>query len=254
MGIHINWALVLLAFVCEYIDSTLGMGYGTTLTPLLLLIGYRTGQTVPSVLLSEFVTGILAGLTHHGVGNVHFARGSRALKVALVLAACSIVGTLTAVYVAVSVPAWAVKVYIGVLVLAIGVYILATLGKTFRFTWPKVVGLGLLAAFNKGISGGGYGPLVCGGQVVSGVEEKSAIAITSLAEGLVCLVGVLMYLITGNGGVDWGLAPSLVLGATLSVPLAALTVKRVPLRQMRGVIGIGVTALGLWTLGRLVIF
>ena len=254
MGIHTNWPLVLLAFVCEYIDSTLGMGYGTTLTPLLLLIGFGTGQTVPSVLLSEFVTGILAGLMHHGLGNVRFARGSRALKVAMVLAACSIVGTLTAVYVAVSVPSWAIKLYIGVLVLAIGVYILATVGKTFRFTWPKVVGLGLLAAFNKGISGGGYGPLVCGGQVVSGVEEKSAIAITSLAEGLVCLVGVLMYLITGNGGVDWGLAPSLVLGATLSMPLAALTVKRVPLRRMRGVIGVGVTALGLYTLGRLVIF
>ena len=30
VGIHINWPLVLLAFVCEYIDSTLGMGYGTT--------------------------------------------------------------------------------------------------------------------------------------------------------------------------------------------------------------------------------
>jgi uncharacterized membrane protein YfcA len=254
MNVHVNWALVLLAFVCEYIDSTLGMGYGTTLTPLLLLLGFGTTQTVPSVLLSEFVTGILAGVMHHGLGNVRFVRGSRALKVTAVLAACSVVGTLAAVYVAVNVPSWAVKVYIGVLVLAIGIYILATLGKTFRFAWPKVVGLGLLAAFNKGISGGGYGPLVCGGQVVSGVEEKAAISITSLAEGVVCLVGVLMYLVTGNGGVDWGLAPSLVLGATLSVPLAAVTVKRVPLRQMRGAIGVGVTALGLYTLSRVVVW
>ena len=28
-------ALVMLAFFCEYMDSTLGMGYGTTLTPVL---------------------------------------------------------------------------------------------------------------------------------------------------------------------------------------------------------------------------
>ena len=251
MNVHIYWGLVLLAFVCEYVDSTLGMGYGTTLTPLLLLFGFGTQQIVPSVLLSEFVTGLLAGGLHHGLGNVRFARGSRALKVALVLAACSVVGTLAAVYVAVSVPAWAIKVYIGVLVLAVGVYILATLNKTFRFSWPKVVGLGLLAAFNKGISGGGYGPLVCGGQVVSGVEERSAIAITSLAEGLVCLVGVGMYLISGSGGIDWGLAPSLVLGAVLSTPLAALTVKRVPLKKMRGAIGAAVTALGVYTLSRI---
>jgi uncharacterized membrane protein YfcA len=187
------------------------------------------------------------------MGNVRFVRGSRALKVTLVLAACSIVGTLVAVYVAVNVPDWIVKTYIGVLVLAIGVYILASLGKTFRFTWPKVVGLGLLAAFNKGISGGGYGPLVCGGQVVSGVEEKAAISITSLAEGMVCLVGVLMYLATGNGGVDWGLAPSLVLGAVLSVPLAAITVKKVPMRQMRGAIGVAVTALGMLSLSKVIV-
>ena len=253
MNVHIYWGLALLAFACEYVDSTLGMGYGTTLTPLLLLFGFGTKQIVPSVLLSEFVTGLVAGGLHHGFGNVRFARGSRALKVALVLTACSVVGTLSAVWVAVSVPAWAIKAYIGVLVLVIGVYILLTLNKTFRFSWPKVVGLGILAAFNKGISGGGYGPLVCGGQVVSGVEEKSAIAITSLAEGLVCLVGVLMYLISGNGGIDWGLAPSLVLGALLSTPLATLTVKRVPLRRMRGVIGVGVTVLGVYTLGRLVL-
>ena len=30
--------LVLLSFACGYIDSSLGMGYGSTLTPLLLLL------------------------------------------------------------------------------------------------------------------------------------------------------------------------------------------------------------------------
>ena len=253
MNLQIYWGLVVLAFVCEYVDSTLGMGYGTSLTPILLLLGFGTKQSVPAVLLSEFAAGMLAGGLHHGLGNVRFARGSRALRVALVLAACSVVGTLAAVYVALSVPDWVVKTYIGVLVLAIGVYLLVSLGKTFRFSWPKVVGLGILAAFNKGISGGGYGPLVCGGQVVSGVEAKSAIAITSLAEGLVCLVGVLLYLFTGNGGIDWGMAPSLVLGAVLSTPLATLTVKRVPMRRMRGAIAVGVTALGVYTLSRVIV-
>jgi uncharacterized membrane protein YfcA len=252
MSIEILWTLALLALACEYVDSTLGMGYGTTLTPILLLIGYEPAQIVPSVLLSEFLTGILAGVLHHEVGNVNFKLGSRPLKVALVLAACSIVGTLLAVSIAVNVPKWMTKTYIGLLVLAMGVSILLTIGRTFGFSWKKVVGLGLLAAFNKGISGGGYGPLVCGGQVLAGMDEKEAIGITSLAEGLVCIVGVLAYYVTGNGGVDWGLAPSLVLGAVASVPFAALTVSKIPLRHMRWVIGIAVTVLGLFTLGKLV--
>ena len=252
MSIQILWGLALLALVCEYVDSTLGMGYGTTLTPILLLMGYEPAQIVPSVLLSEFLTGILAGVLHHELGNVNLKPGSRPFKVAMALAACSVVGTLVAVNIAVNVPTWMLKTYIGVLVLAMGISILLTIGRTFGFSWKKVVGLGLLAAFNKGLSGGGYGPLVCGGQVLAGMDEKEAIGITSLAEGLVCIVGVLAYYLTGNGGVDWGLAPSLILGAVVSVPFAALTVSKIPLRHMRWVIGIAVTVLGLFTLGKLV--
>jgi uncharacterized membrane protein YfcA len=252
MAIQILWPLMFLALACEYVDSTLGMGYGTTLTPLLLLMGYETAQIVPSVLLSEFLTGILAGVLHHECGNVNFSPGARPFRVAMALAACSVVGTLAAVAIAVNVPKWALNTYIGLLVLAMGVSILLTIGRTFVFSWRKVVGLGLLAAFNKGISGGGYGPLVCGGQVLAGVGEKEAIGITSLAEGLVCIVGVLAYWLTGNGGVDWRLAPSLALGALLSVPLAAFTVKNIPMRRMRWAIGIAITALGLFTLVKLV--
>ena len=42
--------IVPLAFVCEFIDSTLGMGYGTSLTPILLLMGLEPLQVVPAVL------------------------------------------------------------------------------------------------------------------------------------------------------------------------------------------------------------
>ncbi len=253
MPIQIHWPLLLLALVCEYVDSALGMGYGTTLTPILLLAGYGTIQIVPAVLLSEFLTGILAGIFHHGCGNVNLKPGSRPFRVVLVLAACSVVGTLAAVFLAVNVPEWVIKTYIGVLVLSMGIGILLTINKTFAFSWKKVIGLGLVAAFNKGLSGGGYGPLVTGGQIMAGVDGKGAIGITSLAEGLVCIVGVLAYTLTGNGAVDWGLAPSLILGAVLSVPLAALTVKKAPVQKLRWAIGFAVTALGLFTLVKLVL-
>lgn len=32
-------AIAITAFLCEYMDSTLGMGYGTTLAPVFLLMG-----------------------------------------------------------------------------------------------------------------------------------------------------------------------------------------------------------------------
>ena len=61
-----------IAFLAEYVDSALGMGYGTTLTPILLMMGYEPMQVVPAVLLSELVTGLLAAMAHHVAGNANF--------------------------------------------------------------------------------------------------------------------------------------------------------------------------------------
>jgi uncharacterized protein len=63
--------MIFLAFVCEYMDSTLGMGYGTTLTPILLIMGYKTLQVVPVILISELLSGGLAVYCHHHEGNIN---------------------------------------------------------------------------------------------------------------------------------------------------------------------------------------
>ena len=99
-----------------------------------------------------------------------------------------------------------------------------------------MIALGAVAAFNKGLSGGGYGPLVTAGQVVSGVSPKSAVAITSLAESLTCLIGLVAYWVM-HGQIDWMLAGPLTLGAMLSVPVATLTVRGLSEGMMRASVG-----------------
>ncbi len=252
MRIELVPVIMVMAFVCELIDSTLGMGYGTTLTPVLLLMGYQPADIVPAVLFSEFVTGILAGIFHQEFGNVDFRPGSRDLKVTLVMTGLSVVGVLVAVVVAVNVPAWVLKAYIGVLVLIIGIVILYNRNRRFGFSWKRVAGLGLLAAFNKGMSGGGYGPVVTGGQVLAGIEGRSAIGIASLAEGVTSAVGVVAFLISG-APFPWLLAPSLLLGAVLSTPLAAFAVSRFEAQRLTLAIGSVTTLLGGYTLLRMFI-
>lgn len=244
--------IIVLAFICEYVDSSLGMGYGTTLTPLLLIMGYNPLQIVPAVLLSELITGLSAGFMHHRLKNVNLKIGTKDFKIAMIMAACSIFGTLLAVFIALRVSTFYIKLYIGILVLGMGILILTTLNRTFKFSWKKITSLGLLAAFNKGISGGGYGPLVTSGQILSGVRSKAAIGITSLAEGLTCLVGVIAYLAFTNHRIQWILAPSLVVGAIVSVPLAALTVKKFRGSSLKLIVGIATLILGLFTLGKII--
>ena len=239
--------VILLAFFCELLDSTLGMGYGTTLTPVLLLMGFEALAIVPCILLSELITGITAGLTHHKVGNVNFSKGSIHLKVALVLAGCSIIGATCSVFVAINIPKLWLNTYIGVIVLLMGIIILITLNKEYDFSWKKIIGLGSIASFNKGMSGGGYGPVVTGGQILSGVNGNNAVGITSLAEGLTCVVGVIIFIISPQI-INWNLAPSLILGALASVPFSALIVKKLPTRSLKLVIGILTFILGSITL------
>lgn len=240
--------IILLAFICEYVDSSLGMGYGTTLTPLLMIVGFKPLQIVPAILLSEFLTGLLAGFFHHKLKNVNFKRGTLDFKIVSVMAGCSVFGALFAVFVAIRIPSFYLKLYIGLIVLSMGIIILAMLRHSFKFTWTKISALGTIAAFNKGISGGGYGPLVTGGQILSGIGSKNAVGITSLAEGLTCLVGVSAYFIVTNHTVDWKLAPYLVIGAVLSVPFATLTVKKLKGETLKIGVGIATIILGLFTL------
>jgi uncharacterized membrane protein YfcA len=188
------WWFVPLALVAEYVDSTLGMGYGTSLTPILLLFGYSPAQVVPAVLLSELVTGLLAASMHHSVGNVDFRRGSKDRRVALVLSLMSLIGAVAAVFLAVRLPIKAIKLYIATIVIVMGLLILLRRRRSLPFSWRRLVAIGSIAAFNKGISGGGYGPLVTAGQIVSGVGTKNAIGITSLAEGITCAVGAVTFL------------------------------------------------------------
>ncbi len=249
--IEFNLPIILLAFVCELVDSSLGMGYGTTLTPILLALGYQPLEIVPAILFSEFVTGLFAGIFHHEFGNVNLKPGSRDFKIMLVLSSLSVLGVLLAVSIAINVAAWVIKLYTGLLVLTMGVLILLNSKREVPFSWQRIAGLGFIAAFNKGITGGGYGPVVTGGQVLAGVRGRNAVGIASLAEGITSMVGVTIYLLSG-APVLWHLAPSLLVGAVLSVPLAALVVSRIPAGRLTLIIGGLSTTLGGYTLVRLI--
>jgi hypothetical protein len=63
LNIELSLPTILLAFSCELVDSTLGMGYSATPTPILLVLGYGLLEIVPVILFSEFVTGVLTGVS-----------------------------------------------------------------------------------------------------------------------------------------------------------------------------------------------
>lgn len=237
----------LTAFISEYLDSGLGMGYGTALAPILIIMGYHPLKVVPAVLISQFITDIAACISHHRLRNVDLKIKSPDFKIAFILGIISSIGVILSVIIALKIPRWFLTLYIGLSVLSMGILILVTIKKPMRFSWRKIMGISFLAAFNKGISGGGYGPLVMGGQILSGVCAKNAVGITAFAEAITCFVGIIIYLILGKG-IDWKLTALLVICAAGAVPVAAITVKNINSNRLRKYVGILITLLGIFTL------
>ena len=122
-----------------------------------------------------------------------------------------------------------------------------TFNKNYIFFWKKIFILRSVAAFNKGISGEGYGPIVTGGQLLSGIKGNHAVGITSLAEGLTCIVGVIIF-VASPESIDWSLAPSLIIGALFSVPFCTFIVKNFSTKIFKISIGTLTFLLGVVTL------
>ncbi|NQV50828.1 MAG: sulfite exporter TauE/SafE family protein [Candidatus Marinimicrobia bacterium] len=253
-NISITWgaiAIILLCFVCELMDSSLGMGYGTTLTPLLLAVGYEPLQLVPTILLSEFLSGFSSSYFHHDMGNVDFSKNSKDLRIAMLLALGSVVGVSVGVNLAIEIPANLLKLIIGIIILFAGISIWAFSNTRFVFKTWKMVVLATLASFNKAMSGGGYGPLLTSGQILSGVKGRASVGITSFAEGFTCLVGVILFMGKGQGFTPELLIPVLT-GALLSVPFSAQVVSVMHEKTLKKSIAILTVSMGLFTIYKVV--
>lgn len=245
MPIELITPVVFIAAGLAFFDAAIGMGYGTSIIAVLLLLGFPPLEAVPAVLFTNAILGLISGVSHHKFDNVNFSKGSKDLKVMLALTGIGIIGVLFAIYVAINIPEKFLKAYIGILVFFIGSTIILKHKGRHKFSWRKILTLGCIAAFNKGLSGGAYGPVLVGGQILSGVPSTRAVGIASLTEGLISIVGAAAYFaIEGGDLLNWSLIVSLMIGGTVTVPFAAYVVQKYHPHQLRSIIGIVSIALG----------
>ena len=260
--------LILGGFFGELLDSSLGMLYGTILSPILIIAGYDPLVVVPSILFTQAIAGLVAAIGHHRLRNADFSvdndkfnrqersgfirslkrATTRDFKVAVVVSTLGVVATIFASVVAMSIPKSALNTYIGVLVFVMGIILVSRI--RFAFSWRKMLGIGAISAFNKGLSGGGFGPIVTAGQMISGRETKSAIGATTLAELPICMAGFLVYLLR-NGMSTWDLVIFLGIGAIAGALIGPhITARFRTETRVRVGLGILVIALGLWALAK----
>jgi len=239
-----------ISFAAGLVDISLGMGYGFTVTPILLLLGFGPLEAIPSVLFSSFIGGLLSSFFHQLFKNVDFKLGGESFKVSAMIGVLGMLGGLLGARMALGISTFILKLYIGLLVTASGVFVLFSRRINISFSWTKIVVMSLLGAFNKGLSGSGFGPIVTTGGLLSGIDEKAAVSIQSFSEFPVSLIGFLTFVFSMTP-LNLYLMLALTLGVVLASPLAALIVQKLNREKLRLLIGLAAVAVGGSTLLRL---
>lgn len=241
--------LIFLSFFPAVIDSSFGMGYGFIVTPLLLILGYNPLQIIPTILVSSLVGNLLSAIFHHKLKNVDFSLQSCDFRIALVIGGCGSIGSLFGALLAVKIPTFYLSLYIGVMVIVIGVFILYSMREKihFTFSWLRMATLGLIGAFNKGISGSGFGPIVTTGGLLVGLNEKATVSIQSLSELFASSIGIATFILSGVQ-LDTYFTVAVATGVALASPIAAVIVKRSAGAKLRVMIALIAILLGSFTI------
>ncbi|MGV9198743.1 MAG: sulfite exporter TauE/SafE family protein [Promethearchaeia archaeon] len=249
MIITLIFILFAIAFTCEYIDVTTGMGYGTLMGPILLIFGFSIAQVVPVLLLAQMICGASACLFHQKLKNANFnplSNDAKDSRKALLFTICGSFAMVGALFLVVSIPEFFLMLYLGITISVVGIIML--IQKNFQFSSKLLLVVGGISAFNKAISGGGFGPVVTSGQVITGSETSNAVAITSFSETALSALGFILYLIF-VGGLDIYLAFLVIFSGLLATPLGAFHAKKLANKKSANkIIGVTIVVLGFMTL------
>jgi len=241
--IELVLALIIMAFIMEIIDSSLGMMYGTLLSPILIGYGFSPLIVVPAILVSQAVGGIGGTISHHRFENADFKGLTRDTKIMLAMAIPGLLVVLLGVFAAVNLPKLWVEIYIGVLVVVMSVLCLSPI--RYRFAWWKHYTVGILAAFNKALTGGGFGPVTSTGGIIGGLESKVSIATTTYAEVIICLSAFIAYLFFYSS-INMVFVCSLCIGAALGGLIGPYISSRINHKVLRILVGVLGMVSGIW--------
>ncbi len=239
--------LFLMSFVSAIIDLSLGMGYGFTVTPAMLLLGYSPSEAVPPVLFTSFIGSLFSSFFNHRYKNVDFSVGGRALRIALFTGGLGVLGAIAGVVMSFNLPQNIIGIYIGVLVMASGLLVIYSKALVSGFSWPRMFVISAVGSINKGLTGSGFGPVITTGAILSGINEKASVSIQAFAEALVSIVGFSAYLIM-QGNLDYSVIVSMSLGVILASPFAAVIMSKLKGDVMRVLVGVLALLIGAGTL------
>lgn len=227
--------LVLVGFLAQLIDGSLGMAYGVSSNSFLLAVGVPPAAASASVHTAEIFTTAISGFSHWRVGNVD-------RKFVWGLLVPGVVGAALGAYVLTSIDGNVIKPFIAAYLLIMGARIVY---KALVFTHsheraPKpalLVPLGLFGGAFDAIGGGGWGPIVTSTLISAGHTPRKTIGSVNFSEFFVTVTAAITFIVT-IGLTHWQVILGLLIGGVLAAPLGAVLVKRIKAKTIMLVVGL----------------
>jgi uncharacterized membrane protein YfcA len=237
------WSAVVVGFIAQAVDGALGMAYGVMAATFLLGLGTSPAVASASVHIAEVFTTGISGIAHVRYGNV-----DRRLFLRLLLP--GVVGAILGAVLVTQLDGRALKPYISVYLLVIGLYIVS---KAFRHIRsrrgpPRHVGkLALFGGFVDAVGGGGWGPVVTSTLVGAGNDPRTTIGSVNFAEFFLTLATAATFTILAEF-TTWIVVAGLVFGGLFAAPFAALLCRKVSARTLIVLVGGLITLLSTYNL------
>jgi uncharacterized membrane protein YfcA len=246
--------VALAGFLAALVDGALGMGFGPTSSSILLGTGLSPAATSTTVNIAKVATGIVAAISHWRFRNIDH-------RLVLRLAIPGCVGAVVGVTVLSNVDGDALRPWLAVLLIAVGLRIM------WRFSRPVATrpqeygdlahdpdrmppfdsrGTEVVAAAGGVTNGliGAWGPVVTPFLMHRELEPRFAVGSVNTAEVAVAVVSAgSLIAAVGSGGLDVGVVLAMLGGGIVAAPVAAWFVRHVQPRPM----GVAVAALLLLT-------
>lgn len=237
------WLVAIFALaggLAQFVDGTLGMGFGVTSATVLLSLGVAPATASAATHAAKLPTTLVSGLSHWRAGNV-----DRRILVRVALPGA--VGGFLGAVVLTSISLSAAKGWMAGLLIFFGLVILLRFGFDRRLIptpsggdsarWLSPVGL--LGGFVDATGGGGWGPVVTPSlMTITSHEPRRVVGTTNAAEFVVA-VSVSTGFITGisHQDIPWLPVIGLMVGGVIVAPFAARLAGRLPHAPMGTLVG-----------------
>ncbi len=233
---------ILIGFIAQFVDSAIGMAFGTLTSTLLLLAGIPPQTLSATVHTAEVFGGSAAAFSHWRLGNID-------REIFRKLALPALIGAALGTLLLTQFSSENLKPWLGLYFTIIGAVIVT---KGLKPDWIAPIHihrrfLGFIGGFLDAFGGAGWGEFVSSGLILRGFEIRNAVGSMVAVEFIVSVMVAIVF--AGTVGIgNWPVIFALAAGAFAAAPLGAWACKVAPAKPLKIVVGITIALIGAKTL------